>query len=227
MSESTRAAAARHRTIRRTAHRLRRHVKDGGLADRLLTIAIDRHPWYDWGHRVMILVGRASLGDYGIPRGRDLWYRFAADNEARGKIITTHRYSDVRDMPDAEWRIFDVQDDGHTVMLGWWGDRIRFYGLSRRELALFRRWDFWECRARGEWFGLRRWIYIKALHAAVDLKRPFACNATPAKGSGGYNHWHCELRGKHDVHRFREYTWRDELKVEHSPRRLPDLHPQV
>jgi hypothetical protein len=199
------------------AHTMRRKVREGGLAHRLLTIATDNHHWYDWGHRLMTLVGRwDGTGDYSMPRGRDLWYRFDSDNETSGKIITTHRYTDVRDMPDAGWKVFDVQDDGHTVMLGWWGDRIRFYGLNRRELALFRRWDLWERRARGEWFGIRRWLYCKGLHAAVHLRKPFACNTTPPPGSGGYSHWHCELRGKHTEHRFRAYVWVDG-RVTHRP----------
>lgn len=195
--------------LRSKAMRLRKNTREGGIAHRALTIAGDRHHWYDWGHRLMILVGDYRTGSYAAPRGRDLWYRFADENEAHGRIITTHHYADVRatDGQDVSWRIFDVQDDGGTVKLGFWGERITHYGISRRELALFRRWDFWECRARGEWFGLRRWLYFKGLHAAVYLKKPFACNAVPPRGTGGYSHWHCELQGKHDVHRYRNYTW--------------------
>lgn len=191
-----------------TALRLRRKTREGGLVHRLLTIAGDHHRWYDWGHRVMTLVGRwDGTGDYSTPRGRDLWYRF--EHGESGRIITTYSYADVRAMPNGEWKTLDVQDDGWTVMFGWWGDRVNFYGFSRPELRLFRRWDFWECRARGEWFGLRRWIFHKALHAAVHRKKPFACNLTPPRGTGAYSHWHCEVRGKHDVHRFGNYSWRD------------------
>lgn len=177
---------------------------------------IDRHPWYDWGHKFMVLFGQYGTGDYEAPRGRDLWYRFDNENEAHGRIITTHRYADVRALPNAEWKILDVQDDGGTVMMGWYGDRITFYGLSRRELALFRSWDFWECRARAEWFGLRRWLYYKGLHAAVHLKKPFTCQAVPPRGSGGYSHWYCELHGKHTEHRYRAYTWTG-ARVQHNP----------
>ena len=195
--------------LRTKVMRLRRKTREGGIAYRLLTTAGDHHHWYDWGHRLMVLVGDYRTGSYEAPRGRDLWYRFADENEARGQIITTHDYADVRatEGQDVSWRIFDVQDEGGTVKLGFWGERITHYGLSRRELALFRRWDFWECRARGEWFGLRRWLYYKGLHAAVHLKKPFACNIVPPRGSGGYSHWHCEVRGKHNVHRFGNYTW--------------------
>jgi hypothetical protein len=196
-------------TARKTAIRLRYRTRDGSLAHRLATLIIERRPWYDWGHRLMTLVGDYRTGSYETPRGRDLWYRFADENEARGRIITTHRYADVRATAgqDVSWRVFDVQDEGGTVQIGFWGDRIAHYGMSRRELALFRRWDFWECRARGEWFGLRRWLYYKGLHAAVHQRIPFTCQQTPPRGSGGYNHWYCQLRGKHDTHRYRNYTW--------------------
>jgi len=40
------------------AYRLRKRVGDGGLAHRVLTIAMDRHPWYDWGHKFMVLFGQ-------------------------------------------------------------------------------------------------------------------------------------------------------------------------
>jgi hypothetical protein len=200
------------------AYKLRRRVRDGGFLHRILTIRVERRRWWDWGHMMMTLVGQYRTGTYEVPRGRDLWYRFADDNEARGRIIKTHAYADVRALPNASWKVLDVQDEGGTVMMGWWGDRITFYGLTRRELALFRRWDFWECRARGEWFGLRRWLYYRGLHAAVHRRIPFTCQKTPPRGSGGYSHWHCELRGKHSVHRFGNYTWAENTPhVEYAP----------
>lgn len=210
-------------TIRKTAIQRRYRTKDGSIAHRLLTVMIDRHPWYDWGHRMMILTGDYRTGSYETPRGRDMWYRFDGENESRGRIITTRDYADVRATAgqDVSWRIFDVQDDGHTVKLGWWGEQITHYGLSRREMQLFRRWDFWECRVRGEWFGLRRWLYHRGLHAAVDLRKPFACNITPPRGTGGYSHWHCELRGRHQVHRFRNYTWAGgNARVQYDPKEV-------
>ncbi|KEP75874.1 hypothetical protein HR12_21005 [Microbacterium sp. SUBG005] len=110
-------------TIRKTAIRRRYGTKDGSIAHRLLTVMIDRHPWYDWGHRLMILTGDYRTGSYETPRGRDLWYRFENENEARGRVIKTYAYADASATrgQDVSWRIFDVQDDGHTVKLGWWG----------------------------------------------------------------------------------------------------------
>lgn len=189
--------------ISKLIYRIRRTAHDGGLIHRLATVATVRRPWYDWGHRIMPLVGVWRHGDYGTPRGRDLWYR----QISRNTFETTYDYKDVLALPNGEWKIFDIQNDGHELVLGWWGSRISPSSLERPELRLFRRWDFWECRVRGEWFGLRRWVYHRALHAAVHLKKPFACNLTPPSGSGGYDHWHCEVRGRHDMHRFRNYTW--------------------
>ncbi|KSU52886.1 hypothetical protein [Microbacterium enclense] len=206
--------------FRRPLVHLRQRTRDGSLAHRILTIAQERRPWYDWGARLMVLVGQFRTGSYDTPRGRDLWYRFEAENEHRGRIIKTRTYANVRATreQDFSWRIFDVQDDGHTVKVGHYGGQITHFGLSRREMKLFRRWDFWECRVRGEWFGLRRWLYHLGLHHHVDLRKPFACNATPKRGSGGYSHWHCELRGRHEVHRFRNYTWPGgTARVEYDP----------
>lgn len=67
--------------------------------------------------------------------------------------------------------------------------------------------------------GVRRWIYLKALHAAVERKIPFTCQVTPDRNSGGYTHWHCQLKKRHEgKHRFGNYTWigRD-FQVEYEP----------
>ncbi len=76
-----------------------------------------------------------------------------------------------------------------------------------------------ECKLRGEWFGVRRWLYFKALHAHVERKIPFTCQVTPDRGSGGYDHWHCQLKRRHEgKHRFNMYTWIGSgFGVEHEP----------
>lgn len=193
----------------------RRRYPDGTLRHRLQKTFGQRRPWWDWGHRVMTLVGRwDGTGHYSIPRGRDMWYY----ETGRGKFHTTFDYSEVRlyQWGDRAWKVFDIQNDGFELHMGYWPEpgsngNITFYDLNRHELKLFRHWDFWECRVRAEWFGLRRWIYYKALRAAVNQKRPFACNFTPPKGAGGYNHWHCQLKPSHrrkgEPHRFNNYTF--------------------
>lgn len=214
-------AELRHKSLIERAMRARRwhRSEHGSLRHRLWDIVNLRHRWWDWGHPVMVLTGRETCGNYDPPRGRDMWYR----QTSRGRFETTYRYEDVRDSGGEAWKIFDVQDDGHTVMMGYYPtgpeERIAFYGLDRKELNLFLRWFLIECKLRGEWLGIRRWIYLKALHAAVERKIPFTCQVTPDRNSGGYTHWHCQLKKRHEgKHRFNNYTWIGEhFQVEYEP----------
>lgn len=51
-------------------------------------------------------------------------------------------------------------------------------------------------------------------------RKPFACQALPDRRSGGYRHWHCQLRKWHrGDHRFRNYTWAGPgHRVVHAPK---------
>ena len=194
----------------------------GSLRARLWHLAVLHHRWYDWGGVVMTLTGREFCGNYDVPKGRHMWYRVV-----NGKFVTTYDYEDLDRVKGGraavDWKIFDVQDDGHTVMMGYYpggpGGTTTFYGLDRKELNLFLRWLLVECKLRGEWFGVRRWLYFKALHAHVERKIPFTCQVTPDRGSGGYDHWHCQLKRRHEgKHRFNMYTWIGSgFGVEHEP----------
>lgn len=217
-------AELRHKSLIERAMCARRwhRSEHGSLRHRLWDIVNLRHRWWDWGHPVMVLTGRENCGNYDPPRGRDMWYR-----PVSGKFVTTYDYRDLDKVKggraNADWKIFDVQDDGHTVMMGYYPtgpeERIAFYGLDRREQALFLRWFLVECKLRGEWLGIRRWVYYKALHAAVERKIPFTCQVTPDRHSGGYTHWHCQLKKRHEgKHRFNNYTWIGEhFQVEYEP----------
>lgn len=232
------------RPARNLRHRLctwlRKRDRAAGKYDRthrLRDVIGEFNPWWDWGHRLMALVGRDDSGSWGPPRGRDLWFRerWDAPNPATGRP-NAHRwelawsYSEMKDL-DARstsrepWRIFDWQDDGTSLVVGWYpepgGDgRIRESGIrDRRELRLFYRWLLWDSLGKGTWFGLRRWLYYKGLHAAVERRIPFTCQLVPPPRSGGYRHWHCHVsrpvlallagrRQQHDgPHRFGNYTW--------------------
>lgn len=180
------------------------------LARRLREVHGPRYPWWDWGHRLMALVGRDDTGSWSPPRPRDLWFR-----KVDGKLQTTHHYADVRDNPSEDWRIFDSQNDGFEIVIGYWPapgthGNIHRSGIDGRdEIALFRRWMLTEW-AVSEWFGLRRWLYYKGLHAAIHQRKPFTCKAVPPHGSGGYDHWHCQEPKRHaGPHRFRNYAWSD------------------
>jgi hypothetical protein len=184
--------------------------------------------WWDWGHPVMWLVGRYDTGSAGTPRGRDMWWipteyveginaSLVADFDQRFGCYVTKRYADVAATSDIDWRIFDLQDDGHTVKLGLWpnqpdhGGRIQslpWNELNHRQVDLFLHWYLVDHKLKAQWLGLRSWAYYKALHAAVAQKIPFTCQAVPGRTAGGYSHWHCQLKKRHDgAHRFRNYTW--------------------
>ena len=189
------------------------------LPARIKHIRSQNYRWYQWGPRVMILVGREGCGTYDVPRPRDMWFR-----HENGRIRTTYDYSDVRALNDGEWRVFDSQNDGFEIVIGYWPhpDGIRSIQRSgldgRTEQRLFLRWFVWDGLIVAEWFGLRRWLYYKGLHATVNAKIPFTCQAVPPRGSGGYDHWHCELKRKHKgEHRFRNCTW-SAGRVAHSPK---------
>lgn len=220
----------------RITHRLWRVMYDRGwtkpemddtLRSRIAHAVGDWKRWYDWGHPVMWLVGRYDTGSAGSPRGRDMWWirqdyvegiatGLVADLEVRHGCYVTKRYEDVRKTSaDIEWRIFDLQDEGTTVKLGLWPCRPEHEGRLQPlpsweslPTRLFIEWYLIDHKIKAQWFGLRRWVYYKALHAAVHDKRPFSCAVVPEKGSGGYSHWHCQLRKWHKgPHRFHNYVW--------------------
>lgn len=240
-------AQAPKRTFRRRLyHRMydwgwTRVEADNTLRSRMAHGLGETHRWYDWGHMAMWLVGRYDSGSAGVPRGRDMWWvpvshvervaePWMANFEKRHGCYVTRRYEDVRDTQGlyVSWNIFDLQDDGTTVVIGRWPSspdddgRIQRLvgGMSRRQVRLFLRWYLWEHKAKAQWFGIRRWVYYKALHSVVNDKRPFSCQRTPDKGAGGYSHWHCQLRKRHKgEHRFRNYTWGGaDARVEYAPR---------
>lgn len=220
----------------RVTHKLARIMRKRGwtrielddtFRSRIAHAVGDWRRWYDWGHPVMWLVGRHDCGSAGCPRGRDLWWiptqyveegvaasLLAGFEQRHGCYITTN-YTDVRATSgDVDWRIYDLQDDGRTTKVGLWPNapehKGRLQPLPWEELnvRLFLWWYLWEHKAKAQWFGLRRWVYYKALHWAVHAHSPFACNVVPDRGSGGYSHWHCGLRPRHrGAHRYHNYTW--------------------
>lgn len=199
---------------------------DDTLRSRTAHAVGDWKRWYDWGHPVMWLVGRYDSGSAGVPRGRDLWWiptqyvegiaaSLVADFEQRNGCYITTRYEDVRSTgKDIDWRIYDLQDDGRTVKVALYPNAPEHQGrlqpLPWQELnvGLFLWWYLWQHKGKAQWFGLRPWTYYKALHWAVNAHSPFACGVVPERGSGGYSHWHCDLKKRHlGPHRYRNYIW--------------------
>ncbi|QTF81780.1 hypothetical protein SEA_BEEGEE_77 [Gordonia phage BeeGee] len=199
---------------------------DDTVRSRLARAVGDWNRWHDWGRPVMWLVGRYDCGNAGPPRGRDLWWiptqyvegiatSLVADFDQRFGCYITTRYTDVSaTIGDIPWRIYDLQDDGLTTKVGLYpnhpdhGGHMQPLPWQDINAGLFVWWFLWQHKAKSQWFGLRRWIYYKALHAAVHGKVPFTCQQAPPPRSGGYSHWHCELPRKHvGAHRFRNYSW--------------------
>jgi len=177
--------------------------------------------WWDWGHSVMILVGTCRGGNYDAPSPPTWWYRLGPPKPmwrtkwprhplSTFQVVTDyeefHRLTEgLNEDQMYEWQAICVdQDDELQLGHRYWGGN--FYGLRKWDVALLRRY-LRMCR-RHDWFGLRSWLYGQALHAAVHQRKPFTCQATPPRNSGGYDHWHCTLRRRHDgMHRFNNYMW--------------------
>lgn len=120
----------------------------------------------DWSGLVMNLVGRGSHGEYTIPRGRDLYYHeLLGGKGGRHGFAWTHDVGLVLKSPNLDWYHFAIENDGFELRMGYYDGR--FYYLTRPEQKLFLRWYLVEHKLRGEWFGLRRWVYYKALHRHV------------------------------------------------------------
>lgn len=208
---------------------LRERDRRAGRYDRTArfrTVALGTHGQTDWPHRLMALVGRDDQGSWSPPRVRDLYLRHNRDGSTTTTRDAVAAWDGTRKRGE-EWRTFDSQDDGFTARVGYLGDdgRLHDTGLQgRRELALFRRWLLWDGWVKAEWFGLRRWLYYQGLHRAVERRVRWTCQAVPPRDSGGYQHWHCQVRVgawgtlrrrlgqpfRHpEPHRFNNYTWTD------------------
>ena len=224
--------------IARTLYARGWNRQNTGLRHRIYSAFSDHRNWWDWGHPLMALTGRESYGSWDVPRGWDLWFRHVAhkhrhtwltthpSTRPRFGLLTTTDYNTVKATNDGEWRIFDSQNDGFHIVIGYWpppqsNGRIHPTGLDgRREQALFVSWLLWDGWIKTEWCGLRRWLYYRALHGVVHDRKPFTCQQTPPRGSGGYDHWHCQLRNHHSgPHRYHNMTWTNlpGAHVQHTP----------
>jgi hypothetical protein len=194
-----------------------------GIRSRLYSLTIEHHPWWDWGHRLMILTGTDMAGNWSEPEPPTWWYRrgqakpmwrtgFPRHPMRSFEIVTDYeefrrRTEGLNEDGMYEWQAIAVNEDGQLI-LGhqYWGGN--FYGLAGDEVALLRRYlRMWR---RLDWFGARSWLYSLGLHAAVHRKVPRSCQAQAPKGQGGYDHWYCQLPRRHDgMHRYNNYVWGD------------------
>lgn len=204
-------------------------VPRNGLRHRLYCLAMERHPWWDWGHRLMILVGDDHCGNWSEPTPPTWWYRRTGTKRMwrtgypRRVFTIVTDYDEFRALTDGlnddemyEWKALGTNQDGE-IHLGhqYWGKS--FYGIPKDEQRIVRRYLI---RAhRHDWYGARSWLYSQALNAAVYQRKPGACHQPPPRDSGGYNHWLCQEKRRHaGPHRFNAYVW-DETgaRVAHEP----------
>lgn len=133
------------------------------------------------------------------------WYKTLSEDERRSALFGKEMR---RRHTEPYWHHFNVQDDGAVLIPGnvYEGEGGRNYGLSRKEADVLRKYlRHWRIN---NWFGLRSWLYYKGLHNAVEGCNPRLCGVVPDQGSGGYRHWHCQLRKKHEgPHRYNNYIW--------------------
>lgn len=186
---------------------------DNHLRGRTYHVALRRFPWWDWGHPTMIATGTCVGGNYQPPHPSSLWYRFEGRN-----LRVLHSYAEYRKAVEGaedDWHWIGCNQDGELT-LGYY-ESGGFYGLSQSEQRLLLRYMLrWRL---ADWFGLRSWLYCKALHSAVHQRIPFRCQATPPKGSGGYDHWHCQEPKRHaGPHRFNNYEWDGRHNVKFAPK---------
>jgi hypothetical protein len=239
MGDQVKAARKRrvYRVLRKFGWHMGKH--DPWITGRLYTLAVRRGPWYDWGHPLMILVGDPHGGNYDEPSMRTWWYRLGPPKHMwrtrypRNPLSTfevikdyetfRQRTEGLNESEMYEWQALCIHDGELTLGHRYWGGT--FYGMRKNETALLRR--YLRAWRRHDWYGLRSWLYYQALHAAVHQRKPFACHATPPPRSGGYSHWHCQLKRKHDgEHRFNAMTWLDDLPsvVHDSSLTIPDAY---
>ena len=221
---------AKRRKVARFLYQRGWPQKRGSVRHRIHSLVSEHHPWYDWGHRLMILVGQDQGGTWGEPTPPTWFYRQGEPKRMRRTGYPTHPlrtyevitdYSTFRERTEGlnedqlyEWQAMNTSQDG-DLHLGrrFWGKP--FYDLNHADVPLLRRYlRHWRLL---DWFGLRSYLYKQALHACVYTKKPFACHAAPPKGSGGYSHWLCTLRRGHDgLHRYRNSVW-GEIEGEPMP----------
>lgn len=150
-----------HRALRKRGW----NEKPGSLRHRIYSTT--SHGSKGFANLVMNLTGREWGGSYDVPKGRDLYFR----QDGYGKFRTTHDFREMHaSNRDGEWQSFNIQNDGFELHIGYVDPEtgnVRGSQIDRHELRLLLRWLLVEYFIKGEWLGLRRWAYYRALHAHV------------------------------------------------------------
>ena len=221
---------AHNRKLARLLQKWRWNFAHGTIRRRIYDLVSCHYPWWDWGHRMMIVTGSDwGGGNWSEPEPPVWYYRMVPGKRQwrtgyptrRPQIVKT--YDEFMSITEGinkdsyehyEWRAICTSQDNelHIGRMYWGGN---FYGLTYGEMRVLVRWLMrWEAI---NWFGLRTWLHKQGLHAAVETRKPFACNQSPPKGAGGYSHWLChKKRGHEDPHSTGNYEWEDLGKVNYT-----------
>jgi len=234
--------SAHKRTLRRrVVKRLRKRgwsyeTPNDGIRHRIYDILASYHAWWDWGHYLMILTGTDFCGNWAEPEAPTWWYKLEAPKRMFKTRYPIHPLStfkviknydafmalteDLNEDKMYEWQAFNVSQD-RELQVGhmYWGGR--FFGMTRWEVRLLVK--YLRMVRRHDWYGLRTWLYAQGLHATVYKKKPFSCGAAPEPGSGGYDHWLCQLKKRHKgEHKCGNYVWGELDGVKYSYNVAPE-----
>lgn len=221
---------AKTRRSTKLARKLGFYRHDNGVRSRIYSLTLCRDPWWQWGHRLMILTGTNEGGNWSEPEPPTWWYRRSETKRmwrtgyprVRSFEIIRGDYAEFQRRTDGlnedqmyEWQALNISQDGE-LQLGhrYWGGS--FYGMRKDEVHILR--SYLRAWHRMDWFGARSWLWSQGLHHAVNGYRPGACGVVPPRESSGYSHWHCECDRRHiGPHRFRAYEWVDGGDVVYVP----------
>jgi hypothetical protein len=126
-----------------------------------------------WQVRVMAAVGTWWFSEPdGVPSARTLRYGTVYERGVKSKPKRFATFGDAPEpQPDQEIdvRIITSNNDGFEL---WFGTPHEWHFHMRSEdVRLLFRYLVWEWFVRSRWFGMRRWIYYRALHSYVSRFR--------------------------------------------------------
>jgi hypothetical protein len=127
--------------------------------------------------RLLNLVGMTWYGNEGsVPEPRTL---YAIDPQGSPAEPMRFEFGLDAEYTDADLvKVFSVNNDGFELIMGYpekWCLTIN--RQTARRLAWF---ILWTWMVRTDWFGLRRWLYYRALHSVVEDSRRRAARAREA-----------------------------------------------
>ena len=119
----------------------------------------------DWPHRIMNLVG-SHFGGNAAPPGDWMALRYNYESAEGGRGC-----ADSAALPRSlHYSCASITDDGFVVMFGYCHEWK--WSMSFRDALRFALWMVFRVWAVEQWFGLRRWIYYRALHETVKPYYP-------------------------------------------------------